>query len=359
MDKLRVAFFGAAHPHVDAIMETIVNNSEDFEIIGFAEVSFPPRDPFTYDEKHSIIVGTFKCPEYDDWKTLASLNVDLAVVNSDNAAREEICCYLLSMGINVLDEKPMAMNYAAAKRMCDIAKENGVHMLTNWPIAWFPAFRLAKKLLDEGRIGKLMKVTYRSPATWGPFSYREFVKYPTEHFKDSWWYKAEYGGGSILDYACYGAILSTWMFGKRAERVCCMTKQFVTTFSDVEDWSAMLLDFGDGVGMIEGSWATYNSGEVPSGPILHGTEGTIVCERHSTIVKVYEGKSHTPVEPTEIIDAGIADQSTALGKHLARVIRGEEEPVDMLSTEVNLSVVAALDAGIKSAKTGKTVEAEK
>lgn len=359
MEKIKVAFFGAAHPHVDAIMETIVNNAEDFELIGFAEVSFPPRDPYTYDEKHSTIVDKFACPEYDDWKALAAMKPDFAVVNSDNSMREEVCCYLLSRGIHVLDEKPMAMNFDAAKKMCDTAKANGVRMLTNWPIAWFPPFRLAKKLLDEGRIGKLMKVTYRSPATWGPFSYREFVKYPTEHFKDSWWFKAEYGGGSILDYACYGAMLATWMFGHQATKVTGMTKQFVTTFSDVEDWSAMLLDFGEGIGMIEGSWATFNSGEVPSGPVLHGTDGTIVCERHSSLVKLYEGKSHTPVAPTEVIDAGTTDQSTALGKHLAKVLRGEEECTEMLSEEYNLAVVAALDAGRESANTGVTVFTKK
>ena len=138
-----------------------------------------------------------------------------------------------------------------------------------------------------------------------------------------------------------------------------ITKQFATSFCDVEDYSAMMLDFGDGVGLLEGSWSTYNCGEVPSGPVLHGTKGTIVCDRYSTLVKIYEGLSHSPKPPVEVIDAGESIQDTMLGSHLAKVIRGEQEPDEMLRADINLSVVAALDAGRESAKTGVTVKTKK
>ena len=130
-------------------------------------------------------------------------------------------------------------------------------------------------------------------------------------------------------------------------------------FSDVEDYSAMMLDFGDGVGLLEGSWSTYNCGEVPSGPVLHGTEGTIVCDRHSANVKLYMGKSHQPVPPTEVFEAGKDRQVELLGPHLARVLHGEETPDEILSPELNLSVVAALDAGAESAHTGVTVKTKR
>jgi predicted dehydrogenase len=207
---------------------------------------------------------------------------------------------------------------------------------------------MAKKLLDEGRIGRLLRVTYRSPATWGPYADR-----PSEAYADSWWFKSEYGGGSILDYACYGAMLSTWMFGKQAERVSCITKQFSTGFCDVEDYSAMMLDFGDGVGLLEGSWSTYNCGEVPTGPVLYGEKGVIVCDRYWSEVKIYCEDSHTPVAPTEIIDVGANNQKPEmLAEHIAMVMRGECEADEMISSALNAAVVAALDAGRKSAKTG-------
>lgn len=355
MKKIRVAFFGVAHPHIHTLYKTISATPDEFEIIGFSEVPLPSRDPLTSEERIAKLSGKYGGTYYEDWKELAGLQPDLAIVNTDNGSRGEICYELLSMGINVLDEKPMAMNYEDAKRMCEAEKKSGAKMLTNWPIAWVPAFRMAKKLLDEGRIGKLLRVTYRSPATWGPYGDR-----PNESYKDSWWFKAEQGGGSILDYACYGAMLSTWMFGHQAERVSCMTKQFTTKFCDVEDYSAMMLDFGEGVGLLEGSWSTYNCGEVPTGPVLYGEKGTIVCDRYWSEVKIYNEDSHTPVAPTEVIDVGANNQRPEmLTEHVAAVIRGECEGDEMITSALNLAVVAALDAGKESSKTGMTVNTKK
>ncbi len=353
MKKLKVAFFGLAHPHVTALYKTIANYPEDFEIIGFAEVPMPSPEPDQYEARRTGMRDKRGIREFADWQELIVEKPDFAIVNSDNASREEICCTLLAAGIHVLDEKPMAVSLAAAQHMCAVAEENGVKMLTNWPIAWFPAFRIAKRLLDEGKIGRLMRVTYRSPATWGPFSYSPDGELPSdETLARSWWYKKENGGGSILDYACYGAMLSSWMFGKPAERVTAVAKNFCVPFADVEDYSAMLLDFGDGVGLLEGSWSTYNPGEIPTGPVLYGTDGVIVCDRHTSTVKYYKGRSHKPVAPTEVIDAGLDQQATLLGAHLARVLRGEEEPDEVIAPALNLAVVAALEAGAKSAKTG-------
>lgn len=357
MNKIKVAFVGLAHPHVSALFKTFSHFSEDFEMIGFSEYPLPSPDPANL-EKRRARFAEAGIPEYADWQDLAAQKPDLAVVNCDNVHREEVCCGLLSRGIHVLDEKPMAMTYKAAAHMCAVAKENNVYMLTNWPIAWFPAFRKAKELADAGAVGKVLRVTYRSPATWGPFSYGPEGEHPpVEKLASSWWYKKEYGGGSILDYACYGAILASWFFGKTAERVSGITKQFCTDFSDVEDFSAMILDFGDGVGLLEGSWSTFNPGNVPTGPVIYGTEGVIVCDRHTSCVKVFKGRSHTPPEePTEVIECGTNQQTELLGAHLARVIRGEEEPDVFLGEKLNLAVVAALDAGRRSAEEGITVK---
>ena len=350
MKKIKVGFFGLAHPHSGILLNAFLNSCEDFEIVGFAEVPLPPRDPNTYEKRRARFIEKGVC-EYGDYKLLAQQGIELAIVNTDNGSRADVCCELLALGINVLSEKPMAMDYEGAKKMYRIAKEKGVFVIVNWPIAWLAPFRLAKKLVDEGRIGKLLRVTYRSPATWGPFP--EIVR---ERDADSWWLKAEYGGGSILDYACYGAMLATFMFGKPAKRVYGMSKQFATSFCNVEDYNAMMLDFGEGVGLLEGSWATYNCGEVPSGPVLYGSNGTIVCDRYSTMLKIYEGLSHTPIPPVEVIDAGGSVQNEMLGSHIAKVLRWEEQLDMMLSPEINLSVVAALDAGRKSAETGRCME---
>ena len=351
--KIRVGFFSLAHPHVYALAKAICNDRDNFEIVGFAEATETNMEPLASERRRRHLVEELHLKEYEDWRLLLEESLDLGIVNSDNASCEAICCELLKRGIHTLDEKPIAANYPSALRMCRLAKENKIHMLTNWPVAWIAPFLKAKELVEAGTIGKLMRVIYRSPATWGPFGDR---LNPSQ--KETWWLKAERGGGAILDYACYGAMLAVYFFGKGAKRVSAISKQFATAeFSDVEDYSAMIFDFGDGVGLLEGSWATYNPGEIPTGPVLYGERGVIVCDRYSSQVKIYKQDSHQPIAPDEVIAVDCSKgQDFLLGEHLARILQNGEPPFEMLSEDLNLTVQAMLDGGRLSAQTGKTVD---
>lgn len=358
MKKIRIAYFGISHPHVGPLYKTMLLHPDEAEIIGFADVA---GDKLTTAERLGSVGPAVKqdfgtaVPQYGSWQKLLDEKPDVAVVLSDNRTGADLCVEALSRGIAVMGEKPMAMSMADAKRMYEASVTGGAPLITNWPIAWFAAFRKAKELADAGKIGKIMRVTYRSPATWGPFS----LDKPNEDKARTWWYSHELGGGSILDYACYGTVLATWFFGKRARRVSAIKKQFTTSsYSDVEDYSAMMLDFGDGVGLLEGSWSTFNCGEVPSGPIIHGTEGTIVCDRYSDDVKVYLGASHTPVPPTEVYTAENGGQVELLGRNVLDFLQGRGELNEMLALDLNMDVVAALDAGIRSAESGRAEDVE-
>lgn len=352
MEKLKVAIFGLAHPHAAALTKAFKSLPDEAEILGYAEVG--PYDDQTHEERmKNIGVKTAEGLEFfDDWHKLLDLGPDVAVVATENSVCADVSCEILSRGISVINEKPMAMNYADAKRMADTAKANGVHIITNWPIAWFPSFNYAKKLVDDGVVGKVMRVVYRSPATWGPYSYGQSKERPPiEWLNKTWWYRKECGGGSILDYACYGTILATYFFGKKALNVRGIAKQFDVEGTSVEDYSAMILDFGDGVGLLEGSWSSFNPAEIPSGPIIYGKDGVIVCDRHSNLLKIYKGNTHAPIPPVEVIDCAEMDEYKGeLGRNIIDFLRGSDTLNPLLETEINLAVCAALDAGRRSAE---------
>ena len=358
MSKLRVALLGTSHPHARGFYNACIQFPDEVEIIGYADV--PPYDkqePVAKAVSNMGEAAVNSLKKYDNYKDLIAEQPDLALVSTDNKAHVDIACELLSHRIPTMVEKPMAQCVADAVRMADCAKENHTMLAVNWPIAWFPAFNEAKKLVDAGRVGRVMRVTYRSPATWGPYSYSKDGILPPDEFLDTtWWYHHDRGGGSLLDYACYGAALTTWFFGKKAERVSGIRKNFNLPGFDVEDFSAMLLDFGDGVGLLEGSWSTYNCGEVPSGPIIHGTEGTIVCDRHSTQLKLYTGRAHGHVPPTEVIECGASRPDLNLARNVIDHLTRGTPLHPLLDAERNVAVLAALDAGRESADTGRTVE---
>lgn len=68
-----------------------------------------------------------------------------------------------------------------------------------------PQWQLAKKLIDEGRIGKLRNVHSN-------FSYNNREPGNIRN-------KIEMGGGALLDIGCYSISLSRWLFGEEPDQV--------------------------------------------------------------------------------------------------------------------------------------------
>ncbi len=347
---LTYVILGISHPHTQTLHAELAAFSDETECLGYADT--PAHDEQDIDTKIRSNLGKWydKLPRYDDYRELIALKPDLAIICCDNADCAKISLECIEAGIHVALEKPMTESYADALAIYDAAEKKGVKLIVNWPIAGFPAFNKAKELADEGRVGKIMRVVYRSPATWGPYSYsKDGQNPPLDYLASTWWYKRERGGGSILDYACYGSALTTWFFGRRAVRVQTIAKNFCLPGLDVEDYSAMLLDFGDGVGLLEGSWSSYNPAEIPSGPIVYGTEGVIVCDRHSNNVKLYNGRSHGPIPPTEIIECPRTLEKYGFGRDTIDHLTKGSPLHPLREPKLNLDVMYILDEGLKEA----------
>ena len=70
MNKLRVAFFGLAHPHCTALLKAIKNDPDDFEIIGFADYPETPADHYNYESRRELFAVQNGILEYKDHREL-------------------------------------------------------------------------------------------------------------------------------------------------------------------------------------------------------------------------------------------------------------------------------------------------
>lgn len=357
MSKIKLAVIGTAHPHTPTLFKAFDSRKDDIEVLGCADVP-PFEGVHGYVGEDGVtgqMKGNFKPYEtmkvYRDWKELAELKPDVAVIGADNRAHAELAEYLLSRGITLIFEKPMAADFADGVKMYRAYKRYGVPMLVNWPVTWFPAFRLARELTLEGAVGRPLRFIYRSPATLGPFSYGG--EHTNDFLASSWWYKKERGGGSVMDYACYGCMLSTWYYGRQAKEASAVTASFGTAFSDVPDFSAVTLSFGGALAQLEGSWSTLNNAGIPTGPIVYGDAGVLVADRYSDEVKFYSGLRAK--EPTKVYKAEpIKD---CLGDNIFAMLDGREIH-ETLTPEFNLAALAALDASARSAEAKATVSVD-
>lgn len=349
MRKIRIAIIGLSHIHFTTLSRDFDKYRDQIEWVGMADVP-----PYTEEERATKI--RMNVPEdvdvklWEDYRELLAQDIDVAILCTDVKDHADIASETLARGIHTVVEKPMAIDMADAKRMYRAYKRSTAELIINWPIAWFPTFRKAKELSDGGAVGKVLRVQYRSPSTRGPYKLNE---YTPDELSRLWWYQHDRGGGSICDYACYGCVLATWFTGKTAKRVSGLKKNFFLPFSDVEDYAAFTIDFGDCVGLVEGSWSTMNNGEIPTGPVIYGTEGVLVADRYAREVKVYKDlKPYTPSpSPNEVYVAEPLDDNIAL--NVIRFITENAPLYEMITADFNMKAQAAFDAGRRSCETGR------
>jgi len=157
-----------------------------------------------------------------DWKKLvARKDIDAIDICVPNNLHGEIAIEAAKNGKMILCEKPLAMNTAEGQKMVDAVEKAGVANIVWYNYRRIPAVTLAKRLIEEGRLGKI-------------FHYRA-------KFLQDWTIKADLpqGGQGLwrLDINAAGAGVSgdllahcidtaIWLNGK-LDTVCCMTETFV------------------------------------------------------------------------------------------------------------------------------------
>ena len=98
-----------------------------------------------------------------DWQTtetswermVARDDVDLVDICTSNVTHMPIAVAAAKAGKHVLCEKPIAMNADEARQMLDAAREAGVRHMVAFNYRRVPAIVLAKKMIEEGKIGTI------------------------------------------------------------------------------------------------------------------------------------------------------------------------------------------------------------
>jgi predicted dehydrogenase len=146
-----------------------------------------------------------------DWRRLIERDdIDLIDIVTPNNTHAEIAIAAAEAGKHVLCEKPLAMTVEQAQRMLDAVNKNQVvHMIThNYRFA--PAVQFAKKLIQEGRLGRL----YHIRATY----LQDWIMDPS--FPLVWRLKKEVtGSGAHGDIAAHILDLARFLVGEFSEVV--------------------------------------------------------------------------------------------------------------------------------------------
>ena len=130
---------------------------------------------------------------------------DLAIVLVPNGLHAQISCELLSNGIHVLCEKPMARNIEECRAMIEASLRGKALLCIGHNRRFRSHVVLGRQLLKKGLIGDLVGIRAEegSPADW-----------PRSAF---YFNPVEAGGGALLDVGIHSIDLSRWLAGEFEE----------------------------------------------------------------------------------------------------------------------------------------------
>jgi predicted dehydrogenase len=273
--RWKIAGINFDHMHMGDLLRQ-VHEHPHADIVGIADAE-PAR--------MASAVANFGLPlerVFTDYRRcLEETRPDLVILCPATAEHAKWTKLVAPYGAHVLVEKPFASTLAQADAMIAALTTTKKQLIINWPLRWYPAHVTAKRLVDEGRIGRVLEVHYydgnRGPL-WHTADKIETTPSAAKKAK-SWFYKKSAGGGSLLDYLGYGATLGTWFMDGRAPlEVTAVVDQ--PKGLEVDEHSVTVCRYETGLSKFETRWGTFTDPwklqpQPKCGFVLVGSKGTL------------------------------------------------------------------------------------
>jgi predicted dehydrogenase len=155
-----------------------------------------------------------------DWKAVLSRNdIDVVDIVTPNDSHAEIAIAAAKAGKNVICEKPLARTGMEAKSMLDAVEAAGVIHMVAFNYRRTPAVALARKYIEEGKVGKILSFRGTYLQDWsadpnGPLSWR--------------FQKKIAGSGAVGDIGTHVIDLARYLVGE-IESVSAVVKTYIST----------------------------------------------------------------------------------------------------------------------------------
>lgn len=262
MARLRVGILGLSHDHVWGNLAALVAG-EIGEPVAASDPDPQLRERFQRTHGIPALASHAALLERRD--------LDAALVFADNRASAEFGVQALGRGLPVMVEKPMAADLPGADALLAAARAARLPLMVNWPTAWRPALRHGLALVRAGAVGEPVQIHHRG-GHGGP---REFGCSPQF---SGWLYDPDRnGGGALVDYAGYGAILCRTLLG-RPVAVTAVTARLRKADLPAEDTGVVVLRYPRALGLLEASW-TQVGAEPALAMTAYGDAGTLLVHQ--------------------------------------------------------------------------------
>ncbi len=267
--KLRFAAIGVGanvyNMHRPALQQDFV------EVVGVCDIRT---------EVGEKMAAEWGCPHYPDLTTMiADSKPDVVSVLPPHPTHAPMSIEAMEAGCHVLVEKPMAVEVAEADAMIETQKRTGKVLAVNFQQRLRPEIIAAKKLIDDGVLGKIQNADMKMSWT------RTGLYYTQVDWRGTW--DGE-GGGVLMNQAPHELDLLCHFLGMPA-RVSAWTRTIVHKI-DTEDTIQAIIEWPEGaLGSVHIS--TAEAGQEQRFELI-GTRGHLSISKGNLDLKLFD----TPVD---------------------------------------------------------------
>jgi predicted dehydrogenase len=194
-DRLRLGLVGVG-PVVERYHLRAVRGVPELQPVGVVDINEARARQFA--ERQGFPLSTTRLQDLFG-------KVDLAIVALPNGAHASVACELLSNGIHVLCEKPMARNVRECQAMIEAARSGSAQLCIGHNRRFRNNVTLAKRLMEKGIVGEVLHIEAEegSPADWSRSS--------------AYFDPVQAGGGVLIDVGIHSIDLIRWLVGEFRE----------------------------------------------------------------------------------------------------------------------------------------------
>jgi predicted dehydrogenase len=344
--KIRLAFVGGEHLHFRGLLQSALN-SPTAEVVGMSIEDDELRAFFS--AQHPEV------PAFANSEELYERARPQGIITcADNRRASEVVAEAAARGVHVMKEKPMAATLGLAEEMATTAARHGIRLMVNWPTMWSPAIHCAKRLVDEGQIGRVWQVHNRAGHGGPPRTFAEGG--PVSRVGWGWLIERETnGGGASIDFCSYGAVLSRWVMGQPS-RVLAVGGRYAKDFFTTDDNAVMVLGYPRGHSICEGTW-TQPAAAIRVPTRIYGEDGSIALTGQEEVTLANRGAAgeRNSSEVRTIEAPALPDHWRSGPDYFTHCLLHDEPFEGLVSPDLSRDAQEILEAGIRSMATGKEV----
>jgi len=336
---VRFAIFGLAHDHAAGFIPR-AKDRHDIQLVGIIEprADLVSRYAKRYQLDSSLFFSSLE-------ELLAKTNIQAVATFTSTFDHRRVVELCAAKGLNVMMEKPLAVNMEHARAIEAAAKKSNIQVVVNYETTWYAGNQAAYALVHEQKaIGELRKIVvhdgHRGPKEIG--CSEAFLEWLTDPVLN--------GAGALTDFGCYGADLTTWLMkAQRPTSVFAVTQHIKPeVYPKVEDEATIVVTYPKAQAILQASWNwPFDRKDME----IYGQSGYVLVPRADKLRVRRANQTETETTPEPLT----GPQADPLS-YLAAVVRGDLKPEGLSSLSVNIVVTEILDAARESARTGKRID---